>query len=143
MKLLIVYSSEKAISQMNMNRYKNKRAEISSSQPPTQRVPGNNLVKITSEDQHKLISIIKNHTEATTSSMSPHRDIKSPMRENLNYKKFFTKQASYKKSPNLEESKSSQNIIHQQRSSISSRKLSSNNDNQLNSNIDGRYPSFS
>ena len=34
------------------------------------KIPGNNLVTVTNEDQEKLISILKTHTEQTSNSMS-------------------------------------------------------------------------
>jgi hypothetical protein len=50
--------------------------ENSHSQPP--KSSGVNLLKVSSEDQNKLINILKCHTKETNKSLSPQRNIKSP-----------------------------------------------------------------
>ena len=55
-----------------------KSAENSHSQPPRMNSDGMNLVKITNEDQNKLISIIKSHTADINASLSPRRKTNSP-----------------------------------------------------------------
>lgn len=55
-----------------------KSSEDSHSQPPL-KTSGMNLVKVSSEDQNKLINILKCHTVETTKSLSPQRHFKTPV----------------------------------------------------------------
>lgn len=52
--------------------------EDSHSQPPM-KSSGMNLLKVSLEDQNKLINILKCHTQETTKSLSPQRQFKTPL----------------------------------------------------------------
>jgi hypothetical protein len=60
--------------------------EDSHSLPPM-KSSGVNLLKVSSEDQNRLINILKCHTKETNKSLSPQRNIKSP----TSYKKIKDK----------------------------------------------------
>lgn len=70
-----------------LNNFQNYRSENSHSQPPKrENQVGVNMVKVSFEDQQRLIDILKSHT-AQTNSVSPSRIRKSPMKQMMTPKR--------------------------------------------------------